>query len=188
MITQEVDGVGNLGEDEEELNDEDIKDADGLEDGFAARNEAGFESIPARRNPARRAKLNGGKAPRITQEVNGVGDLDKDEEEFDDEVIEVDEGLEEGFAACDEVEDEDVSRSTEDVAVRARAALAWEPRGHPPPNFFVRPNQPDDVATRALTALMDNEPYRNPRFVLDHIEDSGVAGRVFGESEAKDSS
>jgi hypothetical protein len=32
-------------------------------------------------------------------------------------------------------------RWTEDVAVRARAALAWEPRGHPPSNV-VRPEQP----------------------------------------------
>ena len=46
VIKQEIDGVGNLGEDEEELDDEDIKDADGLKDGIAARDEAGFESIP----------------------------------------------------------------------------------------------------------------------------------------------
>ena len=73
VITQKVDGVGNLGEDEEKLDNENIEDADGLEDGFAACNKAGFESIPARRNPVCRAKLNGGKAPPITQEVDGVG-------------------------------------------------------------------------------------------------------------------
>jgi len=43
----------------------------------------------------------------------------------------------------------------------------------------VRPDQPYNV--RALAALRDNEPYRNPRLVQDHIEDSSVAGSVFGE-------
>ncbi len=136
----------------------------------------------------RRAKLDGGKAPPITQEVDGVGDLDKDEEEFDNEDIDDDEGLEDGFATCDEDDDKDARRSTDNVVVQARAALAWEPRGHPPPKVFMRPDQPNDVATRALAALRDDEPYRNPRLVLDHIEDSGVAGSIFGESEAKDSS
>jgi len=57
-------------------------------------------------------------------------------------------------------------RWMEDVAIRACAALAWEPRGNPPSNF-VRPEQPYDVAARALSALRDDEPYRNPRVVQD---------------------
>ena len=36
-VTQEVEGVGNLDEDEEELDDEDIEDDDGPEDGFTTR-------------------------------------------------------------------------------------------------------------------------------------------------------
>ena len=58
-------------------------------------------------------------------------------------------------------------RWTEDVAVRARAALAYQPRGRPPSNV-VRPEQPYDVAARALSALRDDEPYRNPRVVQDY--------------------
>jgi hypothetical protein len=60
----------------------------------------------------------------------------------------------------------------EDVAVRARAALAWEPRGHSPSNV-VRPDKPYDVAARALSALRDDKPYRNPRFVQDHGMEGG---------------
>ncbi len=58
-------------------------------------------------------------------------------------------------------------RWTEDVAVRARAALAYQPRGRPPSNV-VRPNQPYDVAARALAALRDYGPDRNPRVVQDY--------------------
>ncbi len=32
----------------------------------------------------------------------------------------------------------------------------------------MRPEQPYNVATRALSALRDAEPYRNPMFVQDH--------------------
>ena len=57
----------------------------------------------------------------------------------------------------------------------------------------VRPDKPYDVAARALSALRDNEPYRNPRLVQDPFEDSSVAGSVFGKRrggarEAEDSS
>jgi len=58
-------------------------------------------------------------------------------------------------------------RWTEDVAVRARAALAYQPRGRPPSNV-VRPDQPYDVAARALAALRDYGPDRNPRVVQDY--------------------
>ena len=92
------------------------------------------------------------KAPPVTQEVEGVSNLDKDEEELDNKDIEDDDGLKDGFAARDKVENDDTRRPTDNVAVRAHVALAWEPRGHPPPNF-VRPNQP---------YIRDNKPYRNP--------------------------
>jgi hypothetical protein len=140
-VTQEVEGVGNPDEEEEDddglledgLDDEDLEDEVGREDGVAAR----------------------------------------DEEELDDEDPEDEVGLEDGFAARDEVANRNdrviatARRSTDDVTVRARAALAlaWEPRGRLPPNF-VRPDQPYDVAARALAALRDNEPYRNPRLLL----------------------
>ena len=131
------------------------------------------------------------KAPPITQEAEGVGNLDKDEEELDDEDIEDDDGLEDGFAAREEVENKDARRSTDNIAARARVALAWEPRGHPPPNV-VRPDQPYDLAVRALAALRDDEPYRNPRLVPDDIEEPSVAGSSFdgrkvGTREAEDS-
>jgi len=45
----------------------------------------------------------------------------------------------------------------------------------------VRPDQPYDIAERALAALRDDEPYRNPRLVRDHPEDSSIAGSVSGE-------
>jgi hypothetical protein len=67
-----------------------------------------------------------------------------------------------------------VRRWAEDVARQACAALAWEPRGHPPSNV-VRPNKPYDVPARALSALRDDEPYRNPRFVQDHEEANSKA-------------
>ena len=127
------------------------------------------------------------KAPPVTQEVEGVSNLDEDEEELDDKDIDYDEGLKDGFAAGDKVKSEDdcsfgedlaqsaraasrgvaagsavaaakPRRSTDDVAVRARVALAWEPRGHPRPNF-VRPDQPHGIPARALPALRDDEPY-----------------------------
>ena len=66
------------------------------------------------------------------------------------------------------------------MRARARAALALEWRGLPPPNL-VRPNQPYDIAERAIAALRDDEPYRNPRLVWDHPEDLSVAGSVSGE-------
>jgi len=71
--------------------------------------------------------------------AEGASELDEDEEELDDEDIEDDDGLEDGFVACDEVENKDVGRPTDDVAARSRAALALEWRGLPPPNL-VRPN------------------------------------------------
>jgi len=45
----------------------------------------------------------------------------------------------------------------------------------------VRPDQPYNIAARALAAVRDDEPYRNPRLVRDHPEDSIVAGSIFGE-------
>ena len=109
-------------------------------------------------------------------------ELDEDEEaNFEANVVRDDVGPEGGFDdesyGEDPAQGEDraqvaaggvaARRWTEDVAVRARAALAWEPRGHPPLNV-VRPEQPYDVAARALSAFRDDEPYRNPRFVQDH--------------------
>jgi hypothetical protein len=52
-------------------------------------------------------------------------------------------------------------RWTEEVAVRARAALAWEPRGHPPSNV-VRPDKPYDVAARRR-ALQKPQVCAGPR-------------------------
>jgi len=76
-----------------------------------------------------------------------------------------------------------VRRWTDDTAVRARAALAWEPRGHPPANF-VRPEQPYNVAARALSALRDDEPYRNPRVVQDYPPRS-VDGGVWVDDDTR---
>jgi len=90
-------------------------------------------------------------------DAGDIGDLDNDNEGPDYGDIEAQVAAE-GAAA---------RRWMEDVAVQARAALAWEPRGHPPLNF-VRPDQPYDVAARALSALRDDEPYRNPRVVQDY--------------------
>ena len=118
--------------------------------------------------------------PPVTQEVKGVGEPDQDEEELDNEDIEDDDGLEDGFTARDEVENKDAWRPTDDVTAQACVALALEPMGHPPPNL-VRPNQPYNIAARAPAALRDDEPYRNPRLVRDHPEDSSVARSVFGE-------
>ena len=154
------------------------------------------------------------KAPPVTQEVEGVDNPDEEEEELYDEDIEDNVGPEGGFIAHSEVENKDggsdgedpaqgedrahvaagdasARRWTDDVAVRARAALAWEPRGHPPPNV-VRPDQPYDVAARALADLRDNKPYRNPRLVRDH-KDLSVARstggrRRVGAREAEDPS
>ena len=120
------------------------------------------------------------KAPPVAQEAKGVSKLDEDEEELDDKDIEDDDSLEDGFPARNEVENKDARRTMDDVVVRARVAPPWEPRGHPPPNL-VRPGQPYNVAARALAALRDDEPYRNPRLVQDHIEDSSIAGSIFGK-------
>jgi hypothetical protein len=140
------------------------------------------EAVEPRGNPDDRTKGSHPKKsfPPVTQEVKGVGELDEDEEELDDEDIEDNDGLEDGFAARNEVEDEDAWRPTDNVAAQARVALALEPRGHHPPNLM-RPDQPYNIAARALIALRDDEPYRNPRLVRDHLEDLSVAESVFGK-------
>ena len=46
----------------------------------------------------------------------------------------------------------------------------------------MRPDQPYDIAEKALAALRDDEPYRNPRLVWDHSKDSSIAGSIFDES------
>ena len=188
-ITQEGDEE-ELDTDEEEPDDEDSED--GLKDDSAASVEA---KLPARRNLDREAKLGGsvddrteGGRPKksLRKAYEADEELDEDEEaNFEANVVRDDVGPEGGFDdesyGEDPAQGEDraqvaaggvaARRWTEDVAVRARAALAWEPRGHPPSNV-VRPEEPYDVAARALSALRDDEPYRNPRFVQDHRMES----------------
>ena len=183
-VTQEGDEE-ELDTDEEEPDDEDSED--GLEDSSAASVEA---KLPACRNLDREAKLGGGaddrtKGGRPKKSLRKVyeadEELDDDEEaNFEANIMRDDVGPEGGFDdesyGEDPAQGEDraqvaapaaARRWTEDVAIRARAALAWEPRGHPPSNV-VRPGEPYNVAARALSALRDDEPYRNPRFVQDH--------------------
>ncbi len=173
--------------DEEEPDAEDSED--GLEDGSVASDEAKLAA--PRRNLDREAKLGGGADNRTEggRPKKSLRKFDDDDEELDDDeeanfkvnVLGDDVGPEGDFD--DESDGEDPAqgedwaqvaaggaaarRWTDDVAVQARAALAWEPRGHPPSNA-VRPDQPYDVAARALAALRDNDPYRNPRLVQDH--------------------
>ena len=183
-ITQEGDEE-ELDTDEEEPDDENSED--GPEDDSAASVKA---KLPACRNLDREAKLGGGvddqteggrpkKSLRKAYEADE--ELDEDEEaNFEANIMRDDVGPEGGFDdesyGEDPAQGEDraqvaaptaARRWTEDVAVRARAALAWEPRGHPPSNV-VRPGEPYNVAARALSALRDDEPYRNPRFVQDN--------------------
>ena len=64
--------------------------------------------------------------PPVTQEVEGASELDEDEEELKNEDIKDDDGLEDGFVARNEVENEDAGRPTDDVVAQTRAALALE--------------------------------------------------------------
>ena len=132
----------------------------------AACDEATHASIPARPRGTKRGggennRTDGGgrpkkSLPKMTGDLDDVdeelddgdiGDLDDDDEELDDGDIEDDEGLkDEGKTApvmlAGPPPHQVATRCwTEDVAVRARAALAWEPRGHPPSNV-VRPDKP----------------------------------------------
>ena len=158
-VTQEGDEE-ELDADEEEPDDEDRED--GREDGRAASNDA---KLPAPRNLDCKAKL-GGRAADWTEggrPKKSLRKFDKDDEELDDD----EEANFEANRAHGAAGDAAARRWTDDVAVRARAALAWEPRGHPPANV-VRPDQPYDVAARALAALKDDDLYRNPKLVRDH--------------------
>ena len=214
-VTQEYDGVGDLDSEEEEF-DKDDNDDDGLErrsvvndrtDGGrpkednneeldAAPDEATRASIPAH---PRGTKRNGGEndrtddggcpkksLPKMTGDLDDVdeelddgdiGDLDDDDKELNDGDIEDNEGLkDEGktvpvMLAGTPPHQVAARRWTEDIAVQARAVLAWEPRGHPPSNV-VRPDKPYNIAARALSALRDSKPDRNPRFVQDHSMES----------------
>jgi hypothetical protein len=114
------------------------------------------------------------KPPPVTQEDDGVGNLDSEEEEFDEDDND-DDGLKSRSVANDwtdggrpKEDDDDELDAARDEATRASVP----PRGHPPSNV-VRPDKPYDVAARALSALRDDEPYRNPRFVQDHGMESG---------------
>jgi len=150
------------------------------------------KAIPAsprgtKRDGGKNDRTDGGGRPKnylkMTSDLDGddeeldagdIGDLDDDDKDPDYGDIEDDEGPEDEGKTAPVKDRAQVAaggaatrRWTEDVAVRARAALAWEPRGHPPSNV-VRPKQPYNVAARALSALRDDEPYRNPRVVQDY--------------------
>jgi hypothetical protein len=150
-VTQEDAGAGNLDSEEEEFDDDD-NDDDGLE----------RRSIANDRTVGGRPKEDDDAGDLDDVDDEHVGDLGDDDEELDDGDIK------------DPPHQVAVRRWTEDVGAQACAALAWEPSGHPRSNV-VRPDKPYDVGARALAALRDDEPDRDPRFVQDHEEANSKA-------------
>jgi hypothetical protein len=155
---------------------------DDSEETAAGRDGATRKAIPAsprgtKRDGGKNDRTDGGGRPKnYLKELDAgdIGDLDDDDEDPDYGDIEDDEGPEDEGKTAPVKDRAQVAaggaaarRWTEDVAVRARAALAYQPRGRPPSNV-VRPDQPYDVAARALAALRDYGPDRNPRVVQDY--------------------
>ena len=163
-VTQE-DNKDDLDTEEEESDDEASEDA------------SDDAKRPACRNLDRKAKL-GSIADERTE-----GGRPKKSYEDDEELTSEDEANFEADRAYGAAGDAAVRRWTDDVAVRARAALAWEPRDPPQANVM-RPDQPYDVAARALAALRDDEPYQNPKLVQDRDDEEPNDGDVDDDEDA----
>ena len=137
----------------------------------------GQVKIAARRNPDSWAKLNGKGIPVPVE--TGEEDPSSGEEYLllsKNERVETD----------DEANDKAVAasgRGTDDmVQPRLALALAWNPRGSPPPKF-VMPDQPGNGAARGLAAL-HGEPYGNPKIVRDKHEGPSVGALAAGMKRA----
>jgi hypothetical protein len=140
---------------------EDDRTDDDDEELDAARDEARRRSLSARTRGATRD--DGANDPAVggrSRIPKTTGDLDDDDEDLD-----------------------------EDIAGRARAALAWVPPSGYLPSNVVRPDKPYNVVARALSALRDAEPYgRNPTVVPDHGRESGEEAYSKGNPPSGDGS